>query len=73
MCLAFINQPWFVSCAFGNTLWLVATSYYIYITFLGYSCEFKTCYDFPVKCCLFLFKFESVFRRQNRSIGTPLF
>ena len=22
---------------FGNTLWLIALSYYIYITFLGYS------------------------------------
>lgn len=34
---AFINQPWFISCAFGNTLWLIATGYYVYITFLGYS------------------------------------
>lgn len=33
----FIEKPWFISTMFGNTLWLVALSYYIYITFLGYS------------------------------------
>ncbi|XP_060597454.1 protein unc-50 homolog A-like [Ruditapes philippinarum] len=32
-----INQDWFVGRFFGNTLWLVAICYYIYITFLGYS------------------------------------
>jgi len=34
---AFINQSWFVSALFGNTLWVCALGYYIYITFLGYS------------------------------------
>merc|ERR1719495_551975 len=29
---ALIERDWF-----GNTLWLIAISYYIYITFLGYS------------------------------------
>ncbi|XP_067663385.1 protein unc-50 homolog [Haliotis asinina] len=33
----FINQQYFISCFFGNTLWLIAIGYYIYITFLGYS------------------------------------
>jgi len=32
-----IEQEWFISTVFGNTLWLVALSYYVYITFLGYS------------------------------------
>ncbi len=36
---AFINQEWFVSRLFGNTLWLFALGYYCYITFLGYSCK----------------------------------
>ncbi|XP_059468552.1 protein unc-50 homolog [Neocloeon triangulifer] len=34
----FIAQPWFISLLFGNTLYLMAVGYYIYITFLGYSC-----------------------------------
>jgi len=32
-----IEKDWFVSTWFGNTLWLIALGYYIYITFLGYS------------------------------------
>ncbi|RXM27316.1 Protein unc-50-like [Acipenser ruthenus] len=35
--IVFINHDWFVGCFFGNTLWLIAVGYYIYITFLGYS------------------------------------
>jgi len=34
---ALIERDWFVSTMFGNSLWLIALSYYIYITFLGYS------------------------------------
>lgn len=34
---ALIERDWFISTMFGNTLWLIALSYYIYITFLGYS------------------------------------
>lgn len=34
---AVINQDWFISAVLGNTLWLFAIGYYIYITFLGYS------------------------------------
>lgn len=32
-----ISQDWFISRFVGNTLWLIAIGYYIYITFLGYS------------------------------------
>ncbi|XP_061419879.1 LOW QUALITY PROTEIN: protein unc-50 homolog [Lethenteron reissneri] len=39
--LFFINrviiQDWFIGYFVGNTLWLVAIGYYIYITFLGYN------------------------------------
>lgn len=31
-----ISQPWFFATFFGNSLWLVALGYYLYITFLGY-------------------------------------
>jgi len=31
-----ISQPWFFATIFGNSLWLVALGYYLYITFLGY-------------------------------------
>lgn len=33
-----INSESFFSRLFGNTIWLVAIIYYIYITFLGYNC-----------------------------------
>eukprot|EP01147_Barroeca_monosierra_P007852 gene7852-9967_t len=33
----FITQPWFLSNALANGLWLIAISQYTYITFLGYS------------------------------------
>nr|CAB3267511.1 protein unc-50 homolog [Phallusia mammillata] len=32
-----IDKTWFVSTLVGNTFWLAALGYYIYITFLGYS------------------------------------
>lgn len=32
-----IAKDWFVSVLIGNTFWLVALGYYIYITFLGYN------------------------------------
>ncbi|CAK8673363.1 unnamed protein product [Clavelina lepadiformis] len=32
-----IAKEWFISTLVGNTFWLVALGYYIYITFLGYS------------------------------------
>jgi len=34
---ALIESDWFLSTLLGNTMWLVALGYYIYITFLGYS------------------------------------
>lgn len=33
-----INTDYFFSRVFGNTIWLIAILYYIYITFLGYNC-----------------------------------
>jgi len=33
----FIYHGSYLGCLFGNTIWLVAVGYYIYITFLGYS------------------------------------
>ena len=35
--IALINQDGFFPTLLGNTFWLVALGYYIYITFLGYS------------------------------------
>jgi len=32
------SQEWFLARLLGNFLWLLATSYYVYITFLGYNC-----------------------------------
>ena len=32
-----ISQDWFASVVVADTLWLLAVSAYIYITFLGYS------------------------------------
>ena len=32
-----INSPRFISTFFGNSLWLCALGYYVYITFLGYN------------------------------------
>lgn len=36
--LGLIKQDWLISRFLGNTIWLMALSYYIYITFLGYNC-----------------------------------
>lgn len=33
-----INHDWFLSRLLGNTIWLLALCYYVYITFLGYNC-----------------------------------
>lgn len=35
---AVIKHEWFVSKFLGNSLWLLAVYYYVYITFLGYNC-----------------------------------
>ena len=37
ICLPTAEREMFVATLLGNSLWLVALSYYIYITFLGYS------------------------------------
>jgi hypothetical protein len=36
--LAVIGHDWTISMVLGNTLWLIALGYYIYIQFLGFSC-----------------------------------
>lgn len=35
---ALIGHDWRISVFIGNSLWLLATGYYTYITFLGFSC-----------------------------------
>ena len=37
---ALISQDYFFARFVGNTFWLVAVSYYIYITFLGYTSKY---------------------------------
>ena len=39
--LGMIDYSYFLSRLFGNTIWCVATFYYIYITFLGYTGLFR--------------------------------
>lgn len=34
-----ISKEWFIPRLIGNTFWLLALGYYIYITFLGYNCK----------------------------------
>lgn len=34
-----VSSDWFLGYFVGNTLWLIAIGYYIYITFLGYNGE----------------------------------
>ena len=40
--LVIIDHPLFISRFIGNSLWLIALVYYIYISFLGYSGELNT-------------------------------
>lgn len=35
-----ISHDWFISRFLGNSLWLFAILYYVYITFLGYNCKY---------------------------------
>ena len=37
----FIRLDYVMSCVFGNTLWLIAIGYYLYISFLGYSGQYS--------------------------------
>ena len=34
-----ISQDWYSATFVGNTLWLIAVGYYVYINFLGYNCK----------------------------------
>lgn len=42
------SQEWFIARLLGNGLWLLAISYYVYITFLGYNCKLKYLMMIPV-------------------------
>ena len=44
--LVIIDHPLFISRFIGNSLWLIALVYYIYISFLGYSGEFDAVVTF---------------------------
>ncbi|XP_010793813.1 protein unc-50 homolog [Notothenia coriiceps] len=35
--LVVINSDWFIGYFVGNTTWLIAIGYYLYISFLGYN------------------------------------
>lgn len=51
-----ISQTWFISRFLGNSFWLMGMSYYVYITFLGYNCEYKLqqiCISQLIICLLF--------------------
>lgn len=54
-----INHDWFLSRLFGNTLWFVALGYYVYITFLGYSClpilHRTNIFLYPLTALLFMY------------------
>lgn len=49
--LVVINSDWFLGYFVGNTLWLIAIGYYLYITFLGYNGE-----SFTLNWCTRVFK-----------------
>ena len=35
-----ISHDWFTATFVGNTFWMISAGYYVYINFLGYSCEY---------------------------------
>lgn len=39
--LGIIAHDMFISRFLGNTIWLMALAYYVYITFLGYNCKYS--------------------------------
>lgn len=63
-----INSDYFFSRAFGNTIWLIAILYYIYITFLGYNCEYfffitkrlSNCFNNPLSLPFQVFLFWKI-------------
>lgn len=69
-----INSDNFFSRLFGNTFWLIAFIYYIYITFLGYNCE--CFYIFTCDYLLLIDFFDSVsgipFLKNTRIILAPI-
>ena len=51
---ALISQDYFFSRFVGNTFWLVAVSYYVYITFLGYASKYSKSAITSIKNSTFL-------------------
>ena len=45
-----VDPHLFIARFFGNTSWLIALTYYIYITFLGYSGKFSSLYFSIYEC-----------------------
>ena len=46
-----ISQDWYSATFVGNTLWLVAVGYYVYINFLGYSCKLQFFFSTGIYNC----------------------
>ncbi|KAK3100680.1 hypothetical protein FSP39_023715 [Pinctada imbricata] len=63
--LSLINGNSFIGMFFGNTLWLIALIYYVYITFLGYSAlpylKNTRTFLFPVMAVLLIYVLSLVF------------
>lgn len=71
-----ISQDWFISTFIGNSLWLAALSYYIYITFLGYNvvpCLKNTRIILVTLPLLFLFYVITLIIRWNLSVSLMYF
>ena len=50
-----ISKTWFIATLFGNTLWLLAIGYYLYITFLGKYFSTLNLFNLcSLLCCQFL-------------------
>lgn len=52
--LVMISSDWFLGYFVGNTLWLIAIGYYLYITFLGYNGKYPAHHN---AACIFLICF----------------
>lgn len=57
--LVMISSDWFLGYFVGNTLWLIAIGYYLYITFLGYNGKYPAHHNAHNWCaaCIFLICF----------------
>jgi hypothetical protein len=62
---ALFSQDWFAARFLGNTLWLLAFGYYIYISFLGYNSEFMIFRFFPAFKLFYHFRYQTLEAIQN--------